>query len=304
MPWQSSSADLDIIPTMSWDSWLSTMEPWATSSGFTTTAPFTLPQLSSIKGNHTVSRSNATLTAGHHTRRSLAHLTLHARTFECRTEVVGEGDSCAALAERCGISGADFTKYNPDKRPCSSLPWPACLFLFWRPPRLHPKRDDDGSCATTIVSDGQSCATVAAANSLTNDDIEDFNKGTWGWNGCKNILAGSVICISEGTPPMPAPMENAICGPQVPGTEAPGDMSKLAVLNPCPLNACCDVWVQCGITREFGTDTNTGAPGTAEPNSNGCISNCGTDIVKGSPPSEFRSIAYYVIKRLREAIDR
>ncbi|KAL6233081.1 hypothetical protein BDW75DRAFT_252210 [Aspergillus navahoensis] len=267
---------------------------FANSTSFTTTAPFTLPQLSSIKGNHTVARTNTTATGGHHSRRSLSHSALHARASECRTEVVGDGDSCAALAERCGISGADFTKYNSDKGLCSSLtPGQHVCCSSGDLPDFRPKPNDDGSCATTIVNDGQSCATVAAANSLTNDDIEEFNKDTWGWNGCKNIFSGSVICISKGTPPMPAPMENALCGPQVPGTEAPNDMSKLADLNPCPLNACCDVWGQCGITPEFCTDTNTGAPGTAEPNTNGCISNCGTDIVKGSAPSEFRSVAYY-----------
>lgn len=37
----------------------------------------------------------------------------------------------------------------------------------------------------------------------------------------------------------------------------------------------------------------TGAPGTAKPGKNGCISNCGVDIVKGSPPAEFKSIAYF-----------
>ncbi|KAL4982965.1 hypothetical protein BDW68DRAFT_191715 [Aspergillus falconensis] len=224
---------------------------FANSTSFTTTAPFTLPQLSSIKGNHTVSRSNATVTAGHHSRKSLAHLALHARASECRTEVVGDGDSCAVLAERCGISGADFTKYNADKGLCSSLaPGQHVCCSSGDLPDFRPRPNDDGSCATTI------------RRPLTNDEIEEFNKDTWGWNGCKNILAGSVICISKGTPPMPAPMENAICGPQVPGTEAPDDMSKLADLNPCPLNACCDVWGQCGITPEL-------------------------------PPSEFRSIAYY-----------
>lgn len=69
---------------------------------------------------------------------------------------------------------------------------------------------------------------------------------------------------------------------------------SLANLNPCPLNACCDVWGQCGITSEFCTDTGTGAPGTAKPGTNGCISNCGTDIVNNkAPPSEFKKIAYF-----------
>jgi chitinase len=36
----------------------------------------------------------------------------------------------------------------------------------------------------------------------------------------------------------------------------------------------------------------TGAPGTAAAGTNGCISNCGTDIVTGSAPSEYLNIAF------------
>jgi hypothetical protein len=93
---------------------------------------------------------------------------------------------------------------------------------------------------------------------------------------------------------MPAPLANAVCGPQKPGTAVPasgtGDVSSL---NPCPLNACCDVWGQCGITAEFCTDTNTGAPGTAKPGTNGCISNCGTSVVKSGAPASVINLAYY-----------
>jgi hypothetical protein len=63
---------------------------------------------------------------------------------------------------------------------------------------------------------------------------------------------------------MPAPLANAVCGPQKPGTKKPDNMDDIQKLNPCPLNACCDSWGQCGITAEFCTDTNTGAPGTAK----------------------------------------
>lgn len=37
----------------------------------------------------------------------------------------------------------------------------------------------------------------------------------------------------------------------------------------------------------------TGAPGTAAPDTNGCISNCGTDVVKTSFPSKIRTIKYF-----------
>ncbi|KAL4812148.1 hypothetical protein BDW67DRAFT_188972 [Aspergillus spinulosporus] len=167
---------------------------FANSTSFTTTAPFILPQLSSIKGNHTVSRSNAALTAGHQTRQSLAHLALHARTSECRTEMVGNGDSYAALAERYGISGAEFTKHSPDKGLCSSL------------------------------APGQHACSLSG-------DFPDFR---------------------------PKPNHDAFLRYR------------------------------------------HRAPGTAKPNTNGCISNCGTDIVKGSAPYKFRSIAYnegYPFKR-------
>ncbi|KAJ7087999.1 glycoside hydrolase superfamily [Mycena belliarum] len=92
---------------------------------------------------------------------------------------------------------------------------------------------------------------------------------------------------------MPAPLANAVCGPQVPGTVKAAPGTNLSTLNPCPLNACCDIWGQCGTTSDFCTPSGTGAPGTAAPGTNGCISNCGTDIVIGFPPAEFRRIAYF-----------
>ncbi|KAL1969872.1 hypothetical protein VTN77DRAFT_7381 [Rasamsonia byssochlamydoides] len=59
--------------------------------------------------------------------------------------------------------------------------------------------------------------------------------------------------------------------------------------------ACCDIWGQCGTTSEFCTisQSPTGAPGTAAVGTNGCISNCGTDIVESGPPSEFMKVAYF-----------
>ncbi|KAJ7494962.1 glycoside hydrolase superfamily [Mycena latifolia] len=95
---------------------------------------------------------------------------------------------------------------------------------------------------------------------------------------------------------MPPAVANALCGPQVPGTANPGANGNLSALNPCPLNACCDIWGQCGTTSDFCTPSKsaTGAPGTAAPGTNGCISNCGTNIISAaSPPSQFLSVAYF-----------
>ncbi|KAL3465425.1 hypothetical protein BJX64DRAFT_275079 [Aspergillus heterothallicus] len=63
-----------------------------------------------------------------------------------------------------------------------------------------------------------------------------------GDNNCNSLAA------NKGTPLFPAPITNAVL-----------DITKL---NPCPLNAC--------------------PPGTTTPNTYGCISNCGLDVVKGS----------------------
>lgn len=94
---------------------------------------------------------------------------------------------------------------------------------------------------------------------------------------------------------MPAPISNAVCGPQVPGTQSPAvtTRSELAKLNPCPLNVCCNIWGNCGTTADFCTETGA-KPGESAPGTNGCISNCGTEIVNNSsPPKEARHIAYF-----------
>ncbi|CAG8109170.1 unnamed protein product, partial [Penicillium nalgiovense] len=213
---------------------------------------------------------------------------------ECSTKQVEGGDSCAALATKCGISAADFTKYNPATNFCSTLkPGQHVCCSSGTMPDFAPKPNADGSCATYTIQPDDNCADLAAQYSLTTQDLEDFNTNTWGWNGCSNVWVDSIICLSKGNPPMPAPMANAVCGPQKPGTEAPKDTTNITNLNPCPLNACCNVWGQCGTTDDFCTVTSTGAPGSAKKGTNGCISNCGTEIVRGSAPDVVRRIAYF-----------
>ncbi|KAF9885845.1 hypothetical protein FE257_012317 [Aspergillus nanangensis] len=160
-----------------------------------------------------------------------------------------------------------------------------------------PKPNADGTCASYVVGDGDICASIAAAYSTKVSTIEANNKGTtWGWNGCGNLPIGLRICLSSGKPPMPAPVSNAVCGPTVAGTEPPSGDDELEDLNPCPLNACCNVWGQCGITTEFCLKEigPTGNPGTSPIGKNGCVQNCGTDIANdydGAP--QFSRLGYY-----------
>lgn len=39
---------------------------------------------------------------------------------------------------------------------------------------------------------------------LTVEELEAFNKNTWGWNGCKLLYPKFNMCVSKGAAPMPA----------------------------------------------------------------------------------------------------
>lgn len=221
------------------------------------------------------------------------------RRDDCMTAQVKSGDSCASLAAECGISGDDLTKYNTDPSLCSTLsPGQHVCCSAGSLPDFSPKPQSDGTCATHSVVTDDTCGSIASANSITVDNIGTWNNNTWQFMGCNNLQIGQVICISSGDPPMPAPVQNAICGPQVPNTQKPDNITlpgALASLNPCPLKVCCDIWGQCGNTNEFCTisKSDSGAPGTAAPGQNGCISNCGTEIVSSDPPAKPFTVGYF-----------
>jgi hypothetical protein len=216
---------------------------------------------------------------------------------ECSTIRVGANEYCPALASRCGISLATFQKYNPGESFCNKLAegQPVCC-TSGTLPDITPKPEADGTCNTYTVQLGDDCSKLAATYGLTEKKIDEFNNGTtWGWNGCGDLDAHINICLSEGKPPMPAPISNALCGPTKPGSEKPTDDTELADMNPCPLNVCCNIWGQCGITQEFclkepGPSKN---PGTSL-HQNGCVSSCGTNITnKGTAPTQYGRVGYY-----------
>lgn len=218
------------------------------------------------------------------------------RRGNCKTIVVAAGDSCATMAKKCGISSADFTKYNPKANLCSKLAVDQHVCCSSGTlPNYAPKPQSNGVCFTRMVKAGDTCADIAEFYDLTVTQIENWNKKTWGWMDCNDLQAQSKMCLSSGDPLMPAPVANAICGPQVPGTARPTNGTALAKLNQCPLKACCDKWGQCGFTDDFCTQINssTNAPGTSKSGTNGCISNCGTKIISSSPPASFKSVAYF-----------
>jgi LysM repeat protein len=167
------------------------------------------------------------------------------RRSDCRTIQVVSGDSCASLAQRCGVTGEDFTNYNPANGFCGSLqPFEHVCCTSGTLPNLALRPNQDGSCASYTIAANDNCAVIAAKYGISLEQLTSFNDHTWGWSGCSNIWLGTVICISPGSPPMPAPLTNAVCGPQVPGTARPPTGVDISSLNPCPLNACCNIWGQ------------------------------------------------------------
>ncbi|KAH6688599.1 hypothetical protein F5X68DRAFT_168527 [Plectosphaerella plurivora] len=213
----------------------------------------------------------------------------------CRTRQVISGDTCGSLATKCGISGTDINKFNTAQNFCSTLKVGQHICCSSGTlPDVRPKPQADGTCASYEVRSGDWCDKIASSNGLTVADVESFNKKTWGWSGCGLLYVGIRMCLSKGTPPFPAPIENAVCGPQKPYKTKPAPVADLATLNPCPLNACCNIWGQCGTTADFCTkSTSLGPPGTSEPGKSGCISNCGTGVTNIVKPRSFMKVGYF-----------
>ena len=71
-----------------------------------------------------------------------------------------------------------------------------------------PKKNADGSCFEYTIKADDTCNGIAVSHQLTQADIFKFNQNTWGWKGCNatDFWPGVKLCLSEGTPPMPAPV--------------------------------------------------------------------------------------------------
>ncbi|OKL55218.1 hypothetical protein UA08_09514 [Talaromyces atroroseus] len=246
---------------------------------------FLAPSIVHHSSNSSVAYSNVTSAVLKSRNKLLARDT-------CSTIQVQSGDTSTSLATECGITAEKFIEYNPNSTLATGEN--VCCSAESLP-HFAPQQDSNGTCYSYTVVSGDLCSTLAATYDITVDDIETWNNETWGWTGCTDLIIGDLICLSSGYPPMPAPIANAECGPQVPNTPTAPVGSNFSTLNECPLNACCDIWGECGTTAEFCTISysSTGNPGTAAKNQNGCISNCGTDIITSTAPARQYTIAYF-----------
>ncbi|KXJ89900.1 glycoside hydrolase superfamily [Microdochium bolleyi] len=218
---------------------------------------------------------------------------------ECEYTKVLAGDSCQAIASRCDIPMRKLVEWNggSDKFCNALIPRQPVCCSAGNVPDLRPKEQANGDCKVYEIQKNDGCFSIADEFYMKTEELHKLNVGkTWGWSGCDRLFADQKICVSKGRPPMPAPVKDVACGPQVPGTKRPADIDNLADLNPCPLKVCCSGWGYCGLTKDFCTDTTIDkTPGTAKPGTNGCISNCGDIkiINNGSPPAKFIRVGYF-----------
>lgn len=120
---------------------------------------------------------------------------------ECRTIRADNGDGCASLAQKCGISGPDFTRYNGAEI-CSRLTiGQAVCCSEGELPDTRPQPNPDGSCQSVTLQSGDSCWEIMTKYGITEQDLNDFNKDNAAWDGCSTLLVGERVCISKGTPP-------------------------------------------------------------------------------------------------------
>lgn len=172
----------------------------------------------------------------------------------CKHVLAAKGDGCDTLAkESCDITTKQFYEYNGNGKDdfCDNIkPRQVYCCSPGKKPDLRPKKNKDGTCRSYTIKD-KLCGEIQDEFFLKDGDFDKFNKGkTWGWAGCKRLMQNQKICLSDGEPPMPAQDADAMCGPTVVGTKRPGGDKKFASLNQCPLNACCNTWGQCGVTKE------------------------------------------------------
>lgn len=100
---------------------------------------------------------------------------------DCSVARILAKDSCASLAAQCGIRGADFLKYNTKTNLCNTLvPDQYVCCSAGSLPDTRPKPQDDGTCAIHTVRASDSCWAIADSYGIKVEELEEFNKGTWG----------------------------------------------------------------------------------------------------------------------------
>lgn len=161
----------------------------------------------------------------------------------CRSILARAGDTCHGLSAKCGISLETFKSHNADIS-CKALSAgkPVCCGAG---DHLFPPVRSSATCYTYTIRTGDTCANIASGYKISASNIESWNANTYAWLGCKQLVEGGQMCLSDGEPAMPVAIGDAVCGPQVPGTARPLVWKDIASLNPCPAGKCVSTQLQC-----------------------------------------------------------
>ncbi|KAJ5116285.1 hypothetical protein N7456_000633 [Penicillium angulare] len=169
---------------------------------------------------------------------------LKKRDDTCSSILVGAGDTCDTVASKCGITTTELEAYNTDSSLCTSLEDGKPICCSSGALDLPPTQRSNGVCYTYTIQAHDTCGSISQGYDITIDNIETYNKATYAWYGCDELELGGFMCLSSGAIPMPVAIPQAVCGPQVPGTARPDNMSDLSALNPClSPNEKCDLSV-------------------------------------------------------------
>lgn len=144
----------------------------------------------SLQTNNTASKGDFSGNSSSSQTRRSSPVTLIGRGDDCDPIDVQAGDNQDTLAQECGISTANFAKFNPRLTNSKGLVTGQQLCCSAddavRAKRraslaATPQPDKDGYCYAYLVKVGDNCSALSAKYGFTNDDLEEWNKKTWGW---------------------------------------------------------------------------------------------------------------------------
>lgn len=157
----------------------------------------------------------------------------------CRYIKAVPGDSCGALVSQCGISDRDFFKFNPKANLCATLMPGDYVCCSAGEPYTEP--GPDGTCATHLIQNGDSCDALSKHYGVTVADLESGTRARLGLGqNARTCCLATTCALTTVIPCFLHPKQAGTqCGPLVPGTVLPSDRPiSLADLNPCALKAC------------------------------------------------------------------
>ncbi|SPO03127.1 uncharacterized protein DNG_05809 [Cephalotrichum gorgonifer] len=113
----------------------------------------------------------------------------------CEFIQINPSEGCDKLADRCGISPAEFERVNPKDSLCTTLRigQRVCCTEGELP---AIEGNPDGSCKQIEVERGDNCDKLAAECNVSLPELHDFNNATTEF--CGALMPGQQVCCTPG----------------------------------------------------------------------------------------------------------